>query len=109
MPRTAFDISVFFWPLEEVRAADDHFCVNDLRIWVMQHLVSRHRVIPKSDSLLRGEEINPSCCLRCKKITNQLGYGLSSLFDAMPSPALAFNKAGAATHSTKLFWNRNVR
>lgn len=40
MPRTAFDISVFFWPLEEVWAADDHFSINDLRVWVMQHLVS---------------------------------------------------------------------
>lgn len=40
MPRTAFDISVFFWPLEEVWAADDHFCINDLRVWVMQHLLS---------------------------------------------------------------------
>lgn len=65
MPRTAFDISVFFWSLEEVWA--DHFCINDLRVWVMQHLLSWHRAVPKSGSLLHGEEINPSCCLRCKK------------------------------------------
>lgn len=72
------------------------FPIGPLEVWTAASGVMTQ--IPKSGSLLHGEEIYRSGSLWRTQSANLL-HGLAGLSDAVPSPRLALNNTNAAMHS----------